>query len=227
MNAPLDPTHTKPAQSFELIPLADLSPSPTNPRRTFDEGKLLEMADSIARHGVLQPILVRPWPAGQVMPGVVAFGTAAPGYEIIAGERRYRAAKIAAVETIPANVRHLDDNEVLEIQIIENLQREEVHPIEEAEGFQTLMQRTGCSAEELAAKVGRSKAYIYARLKLTALFQAGRDAFREGKLNASTALLIARIPGEKLQAEALEAIVDRTKGTTTMVVGNVTRHTAR
>lgn len=205
MNAPLPL-----AQAFEHIPLADLCPSPTNPRRTFDAEKLQDMASSIARHGVLQPILVRPWPAGQAVPA--GADRTAPRYEIITGERRFRAATLAAVESIPANVRHLDDNEVLEIQIIENLQREEVHPIEEAEGFQTLMQRTGCAAEELAAKVGRSKAYVYARLKLTALCDEAREAFREGKLTASTALLIARIPGAELQADALAAIVNNWEG---------------
>lgn len=207
MNAPLPQAAT--AQAIKYIPLIDLCRSPTNPRRTFPADKLAEMADSIARHGVLQPVLVRVWPDDQPVPPLRA---TPPRYEIVAGERRCRAAAMACTELVPAIVRDLSDNEVLEIQIVENLQREEVHPIEEAEGYQILMQRTGCSADELAAKVGRSKAYIYARLKLTALCDEAREAFREGKLNASTALLIARIPGEKLQAEALEAIVDAWHG---------------
>lgn len=214
MNAPLPQTAA--AQAIRYIPLIDLCRSPTNPRRTFPADKLAEMADSIARHGVLQPVLVRAWPEGQAYPESLVFvrdnDQALPRYEIVAGERRCRAAAMAGTELVPAIVRDLSDNEVLEIQIVENLQREEVHPIEEAEGYQILMQRTGCSADELAAKVGRSKAYIYARLKLTALCDEAREAFREGKLNASTALLIARIPGEKLQAEALSAIVDAWHG---------------
>lgn len=215
MNAPLPQTAT--AQAIKYIPLIDLCRSPTNPRRTFPADKLAEMADSIARHGVLQPVLVRAWPEGQAYPESLVFlrgneQAPLPRYEIVAGERRCRAAAMAGTELVPAIVRDLSDNEVLEIQIVENLQREEVHPIEEAEGYQILMQRTGCTAEELAAKVGRSKAYIYARLKLTALCDEARDAFREGKLNASTALLIARIPGDKLQSEALSAIVDAWSG---------------
>jgi ParB/RepB/Spo0J family partition protein len=209
MNAPTQPEHTQPAQAFEHLRLFELCRSPTNPRRTFDEAKLQEMADSIAKHGVIQPILVRPWPAEQALPTPLDdVSSPLPKFEVIAGERRFRAARLAGLDAIPANIRQLTDNEVLEIQIVENLQREEVHPIEEAEGYQTLMQRTGCSAEELADKVGRSKAYIYARLKLTALCEAGREAFREGKLTASTALLIARIPGEQLQTEAIDAIID-------------------
>lgn len=207
MNAPekITPEETQ-ATSFELIKLTQLHPSPTNPRHSFAEDKLQELAATIADHGVIEPIVVRPWPDGQQQES--AWRGKEVKYEIVSGERRFRASRIAGAETIPALIRHLTDNQVLEIQVIENLQREEVHPIEEAEGYQILMQRTKCSAEELAAKVGKSKAYIYARLKLTALCDAAREAFREDKLSASTALLIARIPGKKLQEDALEAITD-------------------
>lgn len=185
-----------------LVRLDDLYPSPTNPRKSFDAETLTEMADSIRRHGVLQPILVRPWPAGYPFEGP------APRYEIVAGERRYRAANLAGIDRIPATVRNLTDDEVLEIQIIENLQREAVHPMEEAEGYALLMLRGHHSAEELADKIGKSKAYVYARLKLTALCDAARTAFRDGKLSASTALLVARIPGAVLQAQYLDAIIN-------------------
>ena len=185
-----------------LVRLDDLYPSPTNPRKSFDAETLTEMADSIRRHGVLQPILVRPWPAGYPFEGP------APRYEIVAGERRYRAANLAGIDRIPATVRNLTDDEVLEIQIIENLQREAVHPMEEAEGYALLMQRGHHSAEELADKIGKSKAYVYARLKLTALCDAARTAFRDGKLSASTALLVARIPSAVLQAQYLDEIIN-------------------
>ncbi len=200
MNAPEKiTTEETPTASFELIRLTQLHPSPTNPRKNFPEDKLQELAETIKDHGIIEPIIVRPW---------AEWDDPNMNYEIVSGERRFRASKLAGAETIPALIRHLTDDQVLEIQVIENLQREEVHPIEEAEGYQLLMDRTGCSAEEMAHKVGKSKAYIYARLKLTALHDGARDAFREGKLNASTALLIARIPGKKLQEDALEAITE-------------------
>lgn len=178
----------------------DLAPSPTNPRKTFPADKIAEMAESIRRHGILQPILVRPLPGE-------------PGrYEIIAGERRWRAAQLAERALVPVLIRHLSDQETVEFQVIENLHREDLHPLEEAEGYELLMQRHAYSAEELAAKIGKSKAYVYARLKLTALCDAARVAFREGKLSASTALLVARIPGAALQAQYLESIVNAWNG---------------
>lgn len=189
-----------------LVRLDDLYPSPTNPRKSFDAETLSEMADSIRRHGVLQAILVRPWPVEYPVEGHP------PRYEIVAGERRYRAANLAGIDHIPATVRNLTDDEVLEIQIIENLQREAVHPMEEAEGYALLMQRGHHSAEELADKIGKSKAYVYARLKLTALCDAARTAFRKGKLTASTALLVARIPGVALQAQYLDDIINGYNG---------------
>ncbi|MDO9227135.1 MAG: ParB/RepB/Spo0J family partition protein [Pseudomonadota bacterium] len=188
-----------------------LTPSPTNPRKTFPADKIAEMAESIRRHGILQPILVRPWPGD-------------PGrFEIIAGERRWRAAQVADLALVPVLIRHLSDQEAVEFQVIENLHREDLHPLEEAEGYETLMQRHGYSAEELAAKIGKSKAYVYARLKLTALCDAARVAFREGRLSASTALLVARIPGAALQAKFLGAILN-TWGDGSMSYRDAARH---
>lgn len=206
MNAPenlptLDPL-------VELIPLAHLHPSPTNPRRSFPEAKLAEMAESIRRHGVLQPILTRPWPETDGYRKL----SATARYEIIAGERRYRASTLAGMPAIPAMVRHLTDIEVLEIQIIENLQREDVHPLEEAEGYQVLMLRTGYTADQLAEKVGKSKAYIYARLKLCAIGGKAREAFMAGELSASVALLVARIPIPALQERAAKEIMEGRHG---------------
>ncbi len=199
MNAPTAPaalaTPETPVRQV-TIALADLYPSPTNPRRTFPEGPLAELADTIRRHGVLQPILVRPSP---VMPGQ---------YEIVAGERRYRASIQAGLAEIPATVRDLTDTDVLEIQVLENLQREDVHPLEEAEGYQVLMLRTAYTVEDVAAKLGRSKAYIYARLKLCAITGEARQAFLDGKLSASVALLIARIPVPALQQQATREVLE-------------------
>jgi len=184
---------------FGDIPIACVVPSKTNPRKHFNDVDLAELAASIKQHGVAQPILVRPLPTTADMIDCV---------EIVAGERRYRACKLAGLETIPAIVRELSDVQALEIQVVENLQRKDVHPIEEAEGYEQLMQLHGYKAEQLADKVGKSKAYIYARLKLCALPTAAREAFYSDKLNASTALLIARIPVVSLQEKATAEITN-------------------
>lgn len=172
--------------------------SKTNPRKHFDKAALQELAESIGKHGVLQPILVRP--------------NAADGnYELVAGERRWRAAKLAKLERIPATVRELADAEVLEIQVIENLQRADLHPLEEAEGYEALMKCQHAdghayTADEIAAKVGKSRSYVYQRLKLTALTPKAREAFFAGQLDASKALLVARVPAD-LQEEVLERLI--------------------
>lgn len=181
----------------QAVAIAEIHPSPTNPRKTFPEAEQAEMIESVRRHGVMQPILVRPWPSSYALP---AEGTK---YELIAGERRYRAAKAAGLTYISATVRELDDHETLELQIVENLHRKDLNELEEAEGYELMTKRYGYSAEQLAAKIDKSKAYIYARLKLTAAGEAARAAFRDGKLDASRLLLIARIPGAKLQEEAV------------------------
>lgn len=176
---------------FRMLAIERLHESKLNPRRSFDKEGLAELAASIKGKGVLQPIVVRP---------------NATGFEIVCGSRRFRAAKLAALVEMPAIVRELTDQEVLEVAVIENLQREDVHPLEEAEGYEQLLKLPGYSAEDLAAKVGKSKAYIYARMKLCALGPDGRKAFYAGKLSASVALLIARIPGDALQKEAVKEL---------------------
>lgn len=184
---------------FGNIPLACVIPSKTNPRKHFNETDLAELAESIKNHGVAQPILVRPLPTTENMIDCV---------EIVAGERRFRASKLAGMETIPAIVRELTDVQALEIQIIENLQRKDVHEIEEAEGYDRLMKDHGYTADQLADKVGKSRSYIYGRLKFCALAPAARQAFFDGHLSASTALLVARIPVESLQEQATKEIVN-------------------
>ncbi|OWW18433.1 hypothetical protein AYR66_07615 [Noviherbaspirillum denitrificans] len=183
---------------FGTIPLACVIPSKTNPRKHFDESALHELAESIRQVGVAQPILVRPLPTTESMIDCV---------EIVAGERRYRASKLAGLQSIPAIVRELTDVQVLEIQVIENLQRQDVHPIEEAEGYDQLMRQHDYTAEQLADKVGKSKAYIYGRLKLCSLASEAREAFFAGKINASIAERIARMPVLALQAKATQEIV--------------------
>jgi ParB/RepB/Spo0J family partition protein len=181
---------------FLNVPLAELHESPTNPRKQFDAAGLKEMAASIREHGVLMPLLVRRHPS---IPGHL---------EVVAGARRLRAAQLAGIAEVPARIKDLDDKAVLEVQVIENLQRQDIHPLEEADGYQALHQKHGYSIEDLAAKVGKSKAYIYARLKLCALVPDARKAFLEGKLSSSVALLLARIPAPELQAKATGEVLE-------------------
>jgi len=208
MNDMTDAKHIEAAQlcQSQALRIAEIHPSPTNPRKTFPEDEMAEMVASVKRHGVMSPILVRPWPAAY------AFEGDAPKYELIAGERRYRAAKAAGLEYISGTVRDLDDHETLELQIIENLHRKDLNELEEAEGYEMMIKRYSYTAEQLAEKIEKSKAYIYARLKLTALCEKAREAFRNGLLDASRALLIARIPLAALQARATEEIAHGWQG---------------
>lgn len=180
----------------QFIPLGKLSASPLNHRKTFDKVKMEELTESVRSKGILQPILARP------------IGEA---FEVVAGERRFRAAKAAKLVDIPAIVRELNDTEALEIQVIENGQRVDPHPLEEAEGYEALLackdsKGEPYTVEQIAAKVGKGKGFVYGRLKLCALGKNARKAFYDGHLDASRALLIARIPVPELQDEALEEI---------------------
>src|SRR6185295_4746499 len=169
------------------MPLAEIVPSETNPRKTFNDAELQELAVSIKEKGVIQPIVVRPnsqWKTA---------AAAACRWEIVAGERRWRASKIAGLTTILAIARDLGDKAVLEIQIVENLQRAEVHPIEESRGYAQLIQTHGYEPEAVAAKIGRSVSYVYQRLKLKELVREAQDLFLGGIINAGHAILIARL----------------------------------
>jgi ParB family chromosome partitioning protein len=170
--------------SIQDIPLAKIRESKTNPRRFFDETKLAELADNIRQHGVLQPILLRPLPEGEA-------GT----YELVAGTRRYRASKLAKRESIPATVRELTDAQALELQVIENVQRVDVHPIDEAQGYAALieLQPDTYTVESIASRVGRSPAYVSGRLRLIQLIAEAKQAFYDDKLTVAHAFEIARL----------------------------------
>lgn len=202
------------------IPLDRIVASKTNPRKTFREEGLAELAESIKKYGIMQPILLRPTPDAPLDP--------VPLYEIVAGERRYRASKLAGLTTIPSTVREISDMDVLELQIIENLQREDLHPLEEAESYEALLAQhkddPNYTVDQVAAKLGKSRAYIYARLKLCALRPAAREAFYAGKLNPSTALLLARIPVPDLQDKALAEITKPRWDDQPMSVREAQRH---
>lgn len=174
--------------TLQHIALSNLHESPLNPRQRFDDKTLRELAANIGQVGVLTPLLVRP---------------NAKGYEIAAGHRRFRAAKLAKLAEVPCVVRDLDDKTFLEIMTIENLQREDVHPIDEALGYQVLIDKTGMEIAAIAAKVGKSESYVYQRLKLAALVKPAQKAFIEEKITAGHAILIARLQ-PKDQEEALK-----------------------
>jgi ParB/RepB/Spo0J family partition protein len=205
---------TPPAQADQdpEINLVKIAPalainSPTNPRRRRGLGvdSLRALADSLIAHGLVQPITVRP------LPGALLADTAhmspRPVYEIIAGERRWRAAQLAELPTIPALVHHLSDAEVLEIQLVENIEREDLDPMEEAEGFALLRDKLGYSVEQIANRMGkgRGESYVRKRMKLLDLTPESREAMFEGHLVLSTGLLVARYPAER-QAEVVKFI---------------------
>lgn len=178
--------------TIQEIPLAKLHESPFNKRRTW--GDLKELAESMKSVGILEPLLARPKGAS---------------FELVFGHRRLKSAKLAELSTAPVMVRELTDDQALEAQAVENLQRTDIHPLEEAEQYEQLMQKLGWSADQIAAKVGKSRAHIYGRLKLLALCPGARKAFADGELSASVALYVARIPDAKLQLECLEELRDQ------------------
>jgi ParB/RepB/Spo0J family partition protein len=192
--------------TIRFLALDAIEPSSTSVqqqrRSHYDARALKELAENIKSFQVIEPIVVRPKPAGE----------GDERFELVAGERRWLASGQAGLESIPAIVRALEDREVLEIQLIENLHREGLHELEEAEGYESLMRDHHYGVDELVAKLGRSRAYVYARLKLLALNKKCRKAFYEGKLSAATALLLARIPVATLQLEALKAITETYSG---------------
>lgn len=193
-------------------PVHSIAPSLTNPRKTFDQAKLQELAESIKASGVHQPVLLRPLPAHRLEDThreARANKRPAPEFELIAGERRWRASQLAGLAEIPAMVRPMTDTEALEAQVIENLQREDVTELEEAEGYEVLMRTGNLNADQVGAKIGKSRSYVYARLKVLDLCQQAREALRDGKIDFSKALLIARIPDETLQVKALDFCLGR------------------
>lgn len=188
---------------FDMLRLGAIAPSLTNPRKHFNAERLAELAASIKASGVHTPVLVRPLPASRVQD--TANMEPRPTFELVTGERRYRASQMAGQATIPAVIRTLTDDQVLEIQIIENLQRDDLQPLEEAEGYEALMSHhePRMTVDQVAAKIGKSRSYVYGRLKLLDLGTEGREALREGHITAAVAEIIARIPDTRVQAQAL------------------------
>ena len=165
--------------SAVAIKISEIEPNRAQPRKDFDEESLAELADSISEHGVLQPILVRPLIGG--------------GYQIVAGERRWRAARMAGVQEIPAVVRDLSESQVMELALIENLQREDLNPLEEAGGYSALIETYGFTQEEVARTVGRSRPAVANALRLLTLPESVRDMVERGELSAGHARTLLAI----------------------------------
>ena len=176
------------SSEFQYIAIDTIHESATNPRRTFDQAKLQELAESIRTNGLIQPITVRP---------------NSDGFEIVAGARRFRASQLAEIFSVPARIVDIDDAQTLEWQLVENSQRVDVHPYEEAQGFQHLLDMPGYDVAALVEKSGKSASHIYARLALLQLIPSIAEAFSAERITASHANLLARLPQES-QAEAFE-----------------------
>ncbi len=175
---PEEPAEARPAAAgsgVRQIPIEQIHPNPNQPRREFDEKPLQDLAASIREKGVIQPLILRP------RPGVTG------EFEIVAGERRWRAAQLAGVHQLPGIVRELDDTEVLEVAIIENIQRADLNAIEEALGYRQLMDRFGHTQERLAEALGKSRSHIANLLRLLTLPEPVLDLLRAGRLTAGHA----------------------------------------
>lgn len=198
------------AVSFGYITINDITPSLTNPRKYFEPVAMAELTANIKASGVHQPILVRPLPASRLedtFASAKLTSSTRPIYEIVAGERRFRATLAAGLPNIPAMIATLTDDQAMEAQVVENLQRQDLTALEEAEGYESLMQLSHINADQVGEKINKSRTYVYGRLKLLDLGQDSRNALKEGLIDASRALLLARIPDSALQLKALTEIV--------------------
>jgi len=179
--------------STSTLPINEIIPNKEQPRKTFDEGALQELADSITVHGVLQPLLVRPLLSG--------------GYQLIAGERRWRASRMAGLKEVPVIIKELSDSEAMEIAIIENLQREDLNPIEEAEGLQALIDKCDYTQEQVAVSVGKSRPAIANALRLLKLPEEVRQMTKEGEISAGHARALLAFDNQAIMYEVAKQIV--------------------
>jgi ParB/RepB/Spo0J family partition protein len=181
--------------------------SRTNPRKHFNAEFINGLAESIKTQGLAQPILVRPLPGDRLQETYSDRRADAPRptHEIVAGEQRWRAAQIAGLRRIPAFIRHLDDEAVLQLQLVENLKRRDLHPMEEAEGYERLRRDIGLGVDTIAQRIGKSLVYVYNSLKLLDLEPEARDAFYAGEMTQSVAELVAKRP-PNLQIQLLKEV---------------------
>ena len=178
---------------YRTLPIYKVEPNPEQPRRDFDEEELQTLADSISVHGVIQPLTVRELPSGY--------------YQIIAGERRWRAARLANLAEIPAIIIEADDKKAMELALIENLQRQDLNPVEEAMGYRTLMEDHGLTQEDAAKRVGKSRPAVANALRLLSLSEPLLEKVKTGELTAGHARAVLTLKTEKQQQEAARKII--------------------
>ena len=185
----------EPAESsaYRMLPIYKVEPNPDQPRQDFDAEELQALADSISVHGVIQPLTVRELPSGY--------------YQIIAGERRWRAARLANLSDVPVVVIEADDRKAMELALIENLQRQDLNPVEEALGYQSLIQEYGLTQEETATRVGKSRPAVANSLRLLSLSPEVMEKLRAGEITAGHARAILSLKSEKQQLEACRKII--------------------
>lgn len=183
---------TEDSNSSVMLKISEIEPNRSQPRRDFDENSLSDLAQSISQHGLLQPLLVRPLPIG--------------GYQIVAGERRYRACRMAGLTEVPVTIRELSDTETMELALIENLQREDLSPIEEALGYKALIDEHGFSQEEVATSVGKSRPAIANSLRILKLPDSVLEYVKQDKISAGHARALLMLDSEEDMLELAELI---------------------
>ena len=183
---------TEESNSSVMLKISEIEPNRSQPRKDFDENALSDLAQSISQHGLLQPLLVRPLPIG--------------GYQIVAGERRYRACRMAGLTEVPVTIRELSDTETMELALIENLQREDLSPIEEALGYKALIDEHGFSQEEVATSVGKSRPAIANSLRILKLPDSVLEYVKQDKISAGHARALLMLDSEEGMLEVAELI---------------------
>ena len=179
---------------IETLPLREIEPDPGQPRKTFDDETLAELSASIAEHGLLQPIAVRPKPSG--------------GYLIVAGERRWRTSRMAGLTEVPVIVKDVTDEQAMELALVENLQREDLDPVEEAAGIRELMTRCDLTQEQAARKLGKSRSALANSLRLLSLPETVLELLKSGFITIGHAKVVLGLPAPELQEEAAQMIAD-------------------
>ncbi|MEE1036617.1 MAG: ParB/RepB/Spo0J family partition protein [Oscillospiraceae bacterium] len=179
--------------AYQLLPIYKVEPNPDQPRHDFDEEELQALADSISIHGVIQPLTVRELSSGY--------------YQIIAGERRWRAARLANLSEVPVVVIEADDRKAMELALIENLQRQDLNPVEEALGYQSLIEEYGLTQEDAAKRVGKSRPAVANSLRLLGLCPTVLEKLRAGELSAGHARAVLTLKTDKKQQEAAQKII--------------------
>lgn len=183
---------TEDSNSSVMLKISEIEPNRSQPRKDFDENSLSDLAQSISQHGLLQPLLVRPLPIG--------------GYQIVSGERRYRACRMAGLTEVPVTIRELSDTETMELALIENLQREDLSPIEEALGYKALIDEHGFSQEEVATSVGKSRPAIANSLRILKLPDSVLEYVKQDKISAGHARALLMLDNEEDMLELAELI---------------------